>query len=176
MKTEHEIETERNDQLIRCIPDVLNYKTVLYIGINRFRSMFIKDFADAKYMIDVIEIFKSNTEYWKKKDICNYIICADIRTVKIEKNYDLIVWYHGPEHVARDEAIKTFEKLEDHANKMLILGCPHGAYPQGPEYGNENERHLSEWSGPDLMHYGFSVDIIGNHNEKGSNLLAWKRK
>jgi hypothetical protein len=170
------IEAARNRQLVERIDGIFTYDTVLYIGVSRYRAMFVESFKRHGYEIDAIEIFHDNAEYWKAKGVMNHVICADIRTVEIRKNYDVVMWYHGPEHVEKEEAIQVLGKLKKYANHLMIVGCPWGQSPQGPEYGNENERHLSTWRLPDFATIGFKVDAIGLPDQKGSNILAWIQK
>jgi len=45
---------------------------------------------------------------------------------------------------------------------------------QGPEYGNPFEVHLSDIYPSLLQKYDYLTETLGNQDEKGSNITAWK--
>lgn len=59
-------------------------------------------------------------------------------------------------------------------SRVVVLGCPYGVYKQGAEYGNPYEEHLSYLYPEFLQGLGYNVDTVGNIDERGSNILAWK--
>jgi len=165
---------------IAAIPKVYDYDTLLYIGASPNRFELIDKFFYAGYEIDVLEIFEPNVKAlevmnrrWK---IFKNIMLGDVREVEqiLKHQYDVIVFWHGPEHLGLLDFKPTLRKLEDFALRLLICGCPWGDYPQGPVKGNEHEKHLSSLFPEDFQKLGYKTSTLRNRPGRGSNLLAWK--
>ena len=165
---------------IAKIPNVYAYETLLYIGASPSRFELIDEFFYAKYKIDVLEIFEPNVQAlevlnrrWK---IFNKIMLGDVRKVEeiLQHRYDVIVFWHGPEHIGLLDFVPTMKKLEDFAKRLLICGCPWGDYPQGAVDGNEHEKHVSSLFPKDFQKLGFKTSTLRQPG-RGSNLLAWKK-
>lgn len=162
------------------IPNVYAFDTLLYIGASPSRFELIDEFYYSSYEIDVLEIFEPNVESlrilnrrWK---IFNKIMLGDVRKVEeiLQHRYDVIVFWHGPEHLHLHEVAPTMLKLESFAKKLLICGLPWGEYPQGPVDGNAHEKHVSSLFPNDFKKLGFTTSTLRRHPGRGSNLLAWK--
>jgi len=162
------------------IPNIYAYDTLLYIGASPDRFELIDEFYYANYEIDVLEIFEPNVQAlevmnrrWK---IFNKIMLGDVRRIEeiLQHQYDVIVFWHGPEHLGLLDFVPTMRKLEDFALRLLICGCPWGDYPQGAVKGNRNEKHLSSLFPADFEALGFNTSTIKRSPGRGSNLLAWK--
>lgn len=178
----------RREQILRCISDVFEYKTMLYIGAKVKKTFpvgmqMIPDFKEAGYEIDVLEAWRLNVrdliKMNKKEKIYRTILLGDVRNsrhILADRYYDVIIWWHGPEHVNSEEIMPTIKKLESHARKMIIIACPFGRHKQGIAFGNPYEKHLSTIYPEDFKkHKDWHVDVIGERDVKMSNLLAWKR-
>jgi len=170
----------RQAQLIRCIPDITDYRTLLYIGANCNRMQMIPLFLSAGYVIDVVEVFRPNWQGLVKLNeaskIFRNIIHADIREYKTEELYDIVMWWHGPEHADYVSMVKVVRYLESLATKYVVLACPWGEYKQNAVGNNIYEEHLQSLSIEDFTIYGYQVDTIGKKDTTGSNLIAWKKK
>lgn len=169
-------EKQRLGQLLRCIPDVFDYRTVLYVGAKFGRAMFLGDLIRKGKVVDIVEIYTPNATELKMYYPEVRVFNEDIRWFEAEVNYDTVIWFHGPEHVTMEDAEKTLEKLYNIINKILIVGCPYGRYEQGAIDGNENERHLTHYVPAFFKSLKFQTDVMGAIDVHGSNLLAWKRK
>jgi len=99
---------------------------------------------DWKTIIDGIEIFtKYKNPCW---DIYNSIFEADAREmVQSLRNYEVILLCDILEHFEKGEALALLHRCRTIATKAVIVSTPHGKYEQGAAFGNEHERHLSEW-------------------------------
>ena len=159
-------------QLIENIPDVYDYKTLLYIGARPEGIAFIENFKERDYKIELVEVFKKNCELIGKH--FDVVYNADIRDFDVPKSYDIIVWFQGPEHINKNELPAVTEKLWMRTNKILIYGVPWGIFPQEPFGGNENERHLSEYYPRDFPDMEYHTR--GTKDMKGSDMLLWRRK
>lgn len=182
---------DRHLQLEENIPDVWNYKTLLYIGakvVEKSKArwggmMMLPKFAEVGYFIDILEAWPNNVLKLQalnaEKRVFKHIIKGDIRNIDMlirKTKYDIVMWYHGPEHVQENEVIPILQKLEEHANKMVIIACPWGIYKKGKVGGNAYEAHTSHLY-PELFEsIKWETDTIGPKDVPGSNILAWKRR
>jgi hypothetical protein len=171
----------REGQLTRCVPEYLSYRSVLYIGARPSRMQIIDLFHDAGYVIDILEIFRPNVMRllamnqeikWFRR-----IVEGDVRAARriMDEIYDVVFWWHGPEHVAKGELAKVTAELELMARALVIMGCPHGDVKQGVSYGNVHEIHRAALFAADFEALGYQTDVRGVANKGGSNILSWKR-
>lgn len=146
-------------------------KTLLYVGVNTRRDMFLKNFTLWDYNIEIIEAFEPNVKFCRKF-YAFPVICGDIRNADqiLTHTYDVIAWIHGPEHIKKEEFSKTFKKLEDKAGFVLLI-APKGNNPQEAVDGNPYERHLSSIYAKDLESFDYNT-ILARPN--GQVLVAWK--
>lgn len=168
---------DRLEQLKKCIPDIFSYKTLLYIGANIRHMEMVLKFVKAGYTIHFLEIWPPNAARLEENFI--RVIKGDVRTIEkydIEKKYDVIMWWHGPEHVREEELSSTLNKLIERTNKITVIACPYGKFEQGSVRGNPYERHLSTLYKMSFRILGWKTNAIGEPDKPGSNLLAWHRK
>jgi uncharacterized protein YciI len=140
-----------------------NSKTILMVGW-RYDS----DFSFVDFMIEeskdltIVEIYEPNTKNVRKEVT---IHCSDILDFDIEKEYDLLLWQHGPEHVFKSEVLDFVKKVSDKF-KHIVFETPYGHNPQGEMYGNIYETHVSEWEEKDYTDLGFNyVKYAGVNND-----------
>lgn len=175
----NDIRSYREMQLIENIPDVFDYASVLYVGASCDRQQMLKDFRNRNFIIDIVEPFKDNYEYCKlipgiRKVYDDTIQLYASRTENY-KQYDVVFWWHGPEHISDKEVERTFNQIEAMATKLVVLGCPWGKYEQGPIKGNIYEIHKTDWDVKDFESMGYKTSTLGQKDVSGSNLLAWKK-
>ncbi len=178
------IQNEREKCVKRCIPDLFSgkYRSVLYIGANQKRQHFLNFFEESNYKrIVILEAFKENYEFLKKKFETKQPDLYEVIWGKIEEidklslePFDVIFFWHGPEHLPQQQIEPTLKKLESISNHLVILGMPFGKYVQGSEYGNPFEVHLSDIYPSFLQKFDYKTETLGNQDEKGSNITAWK--
>lgn len=87
-------------------------KSLLYVGAGN-RYYLLNDFQKWGYNIEIIEIWKPNVDILKK--IFPFtIIHGDIKHFKtiINKSYDICCWWHGPEHIKKEEFPNTINEIE----------------------------------------------------------------
>jgi len=171
--------TARAKQAFRAVPDLLNYKTLLYIGASKARAEMLSYFIEKDYNIAILEAWSENVLYYRKQLIKKLsIIQADVRNVsKIPlANFDVVMWWHGPEHVEKIILSQVLNELYKHTNKILILACPWGRYVQQAVKGNPYEVHRSHLYPEFFKELGFKTSTLGKKDRRGSNLVAWKRK
>ena len=165
---------DREESVRRCIPDLLNYKTVLYVGARPTRQHFLDWFEDAEYSITIVEAFKKNCDFLKEK-FNHKIIHGDIRYCEID-NYDVVFFWHGIEHLPMSDIPNTLRKLESKSNFMTVLGMPYGLYVQDDIFENKFEIHQSQIYPDFLKEQGYDFETLGDIDQRGANITAWKIK
>ena len=173
--------TGRERQLLREIPDILNYESLLYIGMSARENGIIRDqminlFESRNYKIQVIEIWPPNVESLRPK--FPNILLGDIRDLhKMEiGTYDIAMFWHGPEHLEKHEIPDVLWKLEARARKYAVVACPWGRYDQIAVGGNPHEIHRCRVYAVDFERLGWKTSVIGQKDVRGSNLMAWIKK
>ena len=164
----------REKQLLEAIPEITNFKTVLYIGANKVRAQMLNLFK--KENVIILEVWPQNAEDMRQEGY--NVIEADVRdlpSLDIGK-FDAVIWWHGPEHVEEKKLPAILKAMEQKAKKAAIVACPWGRYEQGAVRGNPYEIHRSHLYPEFFIKLGWSVSTIGKKDRRGSNLLAWKRK
>ena len=192
----------RDAQIPKCLPDLFDYKTLLYVGVkirNNYPTFRCQDgFDKAGYEIDVIELSpvtahrlrKANANghkfmnAYREPGMFRTVIEGDVRNAEALTNgkYDVVMWWQGPEHVFPEEIKPTLKILFEKTNKLIILGCPcspmtdlHPMVRNG-KYKGSTSAHFSRIHHSFLESLGYTTDLVGKPGEKGNNLLAWKRK
>ena len=180
----------RKRQLLKFIPEILKCESMLYIGANPRRFELMDLFwAEAPQMkVDVMEAWEPNVEGLKalnaKYGIFRNILHDDIRDYadldgigdeqEYFGSYDVVMFWHGPEHLKIQEIPPVLEAMERAAEKLVILGCPWGKYPQGNVGGNPFEEHNSVLYPRMFQQWGYNTATIKKPNKRGGHILAWK--
>ena len=165
--------TNRLKQLVACIPDVFDHKSVLYVGGGNRLQVF-DEFVKHNYIIDLVEVFFPNIIKLKDVKGIRTIYNKNIEFFDPKEKYDIVFFWHGIEHIEKEDVSKLLRRMSKYA-KLIVLGMPYGEYEQGELYNNPFEKHISAWYPADLQKFGFECDTIGKKNTKRSNLIAWKR-
>lgn len=171
----NDLRSARDIQLVKCIPDIFDHKSVLYVGANTHRQQILKDFRNHEYNIDIVEPFAANVEYCKLIPGIDNVYHSDIKSFAAPRLYDIVFWWHGPEHINRTEYEQTFSHMEKMASKYVVLSCPWGINPQDAIDNNNFEIHRTHAYEHDFRVYGYTVDVIGKKDTWNSNLIAWKK-
>jgi len=75
-------------------------------------------------------------------------------------HYDLVLCCDVIEHFEKNRGRLLISKLLQHAD-IAVVTSPRGFAPQGAIYGNEHERHRSQWSAADFMGFPHVYKEIG---------------
>ena len=180
----------RKRQLLKHIPGVMDCKSMLYIGANprRFELMDLFWAEAPQLKVDVLEAWANNVDGLNglnaKYGIFNNILHGDIRQfADVERSgdemeflgeWDVVMFWHGPEHLYIDEHEPVLEAIEGMAKKYVILGCPWGKFPQKNVGGNPFEEHKSVLYPQDFRYFGYATDTIKKPDKRGGHILAWK--
>jgi SAM-dependent methyltransferase len=80
-------------------------------------------------------------------------ICAPINGDR----YDIVGSFGVIEHIQKDDGFAFLNRLESLSSGHVIVTTPNGFLPQGPEYDNPQQRHLSGWFANEFRARGYSV-------------------
>jgi hypothetical protein len=176
-----DIYQERLDIIKGYVPDLFvksTPKRILYIGAKEGRWDYVPELYEAGHRITVLEVFKKNYDA-----ICNHryfelVVLGDVRYISYmnlwKEQFDVIFWWHGPEHLRYQEAEEVILDLEEMATQSVILGTPWGDVPQGKVGQNVYEAHLSTWGEHNFTELGYQVTPHHIKDMMGSCLIAYK--
>jgi len=172
----------RKMQIEIHIPELGECGSCLYIGASPDRFEIVDLLLRWGYhTIDILEIWKDNVDQLRemneKNRIFRSIIHGDVRDIEIhiEEIYDVVMWWHGPEHIPKKDFRDTVVKIERFASEYVVIGCPWGSYPQGEVKGNRHEIHMSKIYRDDFQKLGYRIQTLRKPNKRGSNILAWRK-
>lgn len=74
-----------------------------------------------------------------------------------KEEVQLVTLLHVIEHLPKRAGFDLLEAVESLTQRFLLIETPNGFLPQGPEYGNEAQRHLSGWFAHDFVGLGYQV-------------------
>lgn len=160
----------RDVQLDRMCPELWGCRKVAYIGAKRGRIHYYTNFVRPPL---IVEAYEPNV-IDLLADGYPFVAHADVRTWVPTATFDAVFWWHGPEHIAKHEVSDVLELVESYADKLVVLGCPWGDYPQDAVGGNPYERHLTHFQPEFFADRGYDVDAVGPEG-RGSNICAVKR-
>ena len=135
----------------------------------------MQDFINFGYKISILEIYKPNVQYFKNDPRFTEVIEGDVTKFNSKKKYDIVFWWHGPEHIEEEKIKNTLKKLELIAKHFVVLGCPWGDVPQslGLEK-NPDEKHVSFIKTGYFESLKYKTAYSGLENAMGSNIIAVK--
>ena len=153
-------------------------RTFLNIGMNRphnpANNWWLKICQANGILPYVLEVFEPNRRALREYGIPNVIAgdVSEIDSIFGPSSFDVVLWWHGPEHVEKSVAIQTIEKLKGCTRQMLIVGCPKGFEPQTTVGGNDHERHVSAWERSDFEKQGMET-IVVHDGRAFLHITAW---
>jgi hypothetical protein len=80
------------------------------------------------------------------------------------QKFDLVTLYGVIEHLPKRLGWEMLERCEALTSKYVLLETPNGFCPQGPEFGNPMQRHVSGWFPHDFEGVGY--DVFGSTGTK----------
>jgi hypothetical protein len=94
-------------------------------------------------------------DHFVKADVLDDI--DTIRSVTAHEDIQLVVMLHVVEHVPKEAGFRLIDSVETLTSRFVVLETPNRFQPQGAEYGNEAQRHLSGWFQHDFEGRGYTV-------------------
>lgn len=166
---------ERLKQLKQYVPYLFRPGSILNVGANQIRFDLLPELHQAGREITLLEAWPENVKHWAGDKRLAQTVEGDVRELDKLRvgTFDVVLWWHGPEHIKREELLPTIAKLEAAAEGLVVLGCPWGIYPQGPFRGNPYDAHQASLYPEDFEALGYRTATIGEADRHGS-LMAWK--
>lgn len=152
-------------------------KSLLYVGVNSSRAFLFNELKECGYKIDILEISKVNVYDFMGRMFGTYnkLIQGDVCDIDtlVSQKYDVVFWWHGPEHIKKEMFEPTIRKIEA-VGSLIILGCPYGSSKQGPVDGNIHETHLWNVYPKYFKQLGYKTLTI-NRDVGGKHITAWRK-
>ena len=102
----------------------------------------------------------------KQRNIHDHYIQANILSDNLDATFDLVTLFGLIEHLPKASGLDLLDRVERLSAKFILLETPHGFVPQGPEFGNEFQRHHSGWFINEFEGRGYTV-----HGTTGTRYL-----
>ena len=111
-----------------------------------------------------IDAFPAAVEEAKAKNLHDHYLVADILSANLSEvmervraigQVDLVSLYGVIEHLPKSKGYEILDRCDQLTSKYIILETPNGFVEQGPEFGNEFQRHLSGWFIQDFEGRGY---------------------
>ena len=93
----------------------------------------------------------------RERGVHDHYIQANILEDDIDEQFDLVTLYGLIEHLPKSDGLRLLDRVEKLSCKYILLETPHGFVPQGPEFGNEFQRHHSGWFIQEFEGRGYTV-------------------
>ena len=154
--------TEREKTVCTILESIKDpIKSFINVGFHDWqdprRHWWIKVCENNNIDWSIVEVYKPNVDDAISKGCPkDNIYNLNIEDVDSLPDADLLMFWHGPEHLLKDNFLKVLGKLEKKYG-FLIFGMPLGEEPQGAAYGNPFEKHISSWSTLEWEELGYTV-------------------
>lgn len=164
----------RTASLLKLLPDIFNmkYNSILYIGAISYNFTYYNEIKNNYNVIDVIEINKNHCENIKNAKWINNIYNTSIENFNSTNKYDIVFWWHGPEHIKENDIQNVLLKLENNCNNYIVLGCPWG-------YSPIDSGHITTINENFFEKYGYNCVYSGKKNncqlDLASGIVAVKK-
>ena len=93
----------------------------------------------------------------RERGVHDHYIQANILNDDIDEQFDLVTLYGLIEHLPKSDGLRLLDRVEKLSCKYILLETPQGFVPQGPEFGNEFQRHHSGWFIQEFEGRGYNV-------------------
>jgi len=159
-------------QLVRSLYKDARFERMLYIGADVRRPTDYRTIRRIAAYIHVIEAWEPTVEVLRNSRLYDEVEHADIASYEVPSTYDVIVWWHGPEHAAKADAVKILKHLPRCA-PVVWIATPWGINEQGAIRGNPFNVHKSTWYPEDFELLGYATGVCGVKNRLRSQLVGW---
>lgn len=179
---EHEAHALRVQQIEEVLPALLHPEaeglTCLYVGATPWRFQLGEELHDAGYEITLLEVDKDNAYFYREHPwLAGGVIWADVRQLPVGRTWDVIVWWHGPEHISPDDLEPTLRTLETATRQLVVLAVPWGENLQPVVEANVHQEHKAHYQPGDLERLGYQTVTCGSQGDLSTwpHILAWKK-
>lgn len=81
----------------------------------------------------------------------------DIKHIFEPASFNVVLASDVIEHFSEEDGLNLLEQMESIAKKKVVIYTPNGFLPQGEEYGNPMQKHLSGWTVKRMKSLGYRV-------------------
>lgn len=106
-----------------------------------------------------IEVFEPYRGMFGLDDLYDELLIGDARTIPWPKA-DVVIMGDVVEHMPYDDAVLMWSKARNAASAAVFVSLPIVEFPQGPEFGNDHERHEHDWTHADVLAMPGVVDYL----------------
>lgn len=178
---EHEAHAQRVTQLNTLLPGLLQPcswpNTCLYVGATPWRFQLGRELHEAGYELTLLEVDKDNAYYYAGHPwLSGGVIHGDVCEFNPSRCWDVVVWWHGPEHIELSQLPDTLARLELNAEQLVVLAAPWGENWQPMVEGNSHQEHKAHLQPQDLQNLGYQTATLGVQGDLSTwpHILAWK--
>ncbi|MCM8782481.1 MAG: class I SAM-dependent methyltransferase [Candidatus Omnitrophica bacterium] len=105
-----------------------------------------------------VDAYKPAIREARTRGTHNGYIIAEINNLELKPNsFDAVVLIEVLEHLDKDKGKRLLEKIEQWAKKKVLISCPNGYLPQGPQRGNPYQVHRSGWDIEEMTSRGYKA-------------------
>lgn len=113
-----------------------------------------------------VDAFPEAIQLARSRNLHDHYILANIlkpgfdallESVRAVGRVELVSLYGVIEHLSKSKGYEMLDRCEQLTTKYIIVETPNGFLEQGPEFGNEFQKHLSGWYIHDFLGRGFRV-------------------
>ena len=179
---EHEAHDLRVKQIKELVPGLLRpgTRSCLYVGATPWRFQLGAELHAAGYELTLLEVDKDNAYYYEGHPwLSGGVIHGDVRyALPVDSTWDTIVWWHGPEHISREDLPSVLHQLEAVATRLVVLAAPWGENAQPMVEGNAHQEHKAHLQPEDFEGLGYKTATCGTQGDLSTwpHILAWKLK
>ncbi len=159
-------------------------RQILKKGLGKLQDQFItllnREIGDCESLLDVgcgfnsplqhlhskpkvmvgVDVFEPAIAESRAKAIHNEYYIMDILKIADKfppKSFDAVVAFDVIEHLSEENAIDLICQMEKIAKNKVLLFTPNGFLPQGEEFGNPWQKHISGWTVRQMKSFGYRV-------------------
>lgn len=185
------------DNLARLIPELFAPEhapaSILYVGAHHKETTLVPELKAVGHSLTLLELVPN----WAKRfmrggmseSMFKRVYIGDVRNVQSMdiSVHDVVVWWHGPEHIELRQLSRTTANLEDLASKLVVMACPFGYSKMyrtkieratGAKDPKRSQFHLAQLYPEHFARMGYHVHTTGERDgirrNIVSHILAWK--
>ena len=76
-------------------------------------------------------------------------------------SFDCVLASDLIEHLTKEDGLKLLAQMETISKESVIIFTPNGFLPQGEEFGNPMQKHISGWTVKEMRDRGYKIIGIG---------------
>lgn len=154
----------------------LELKHILDIGAGSGTYGKLIKSIDNNYVVEAVEIWEPYIKEFNLESIYDVVYLKDAREFEFIKKYDLVIFGDILEHMSEDDASKLWNKASNFC-KYGLISIPTVHFPQGAEYGNPYEVHVTEdWDVQKVLNFFNNIIEHKNFTYTGSFLAKFTKE